>query len=114
MRFAVSLAYQPLDHLAEMARAADRLGYHSLGVPDHVVDLEELATPYPYTSDGALRWEVGTPWPDPWVLIASLAALTTRIRFFTSVYVLPLRNPFQVAKSVGTAAVLSEIGRAHV
>ena len=107
MRFAVSLAYQPLDHLAEMARAADRLGYHSLGVPDHVVDLEELATPYPYTSDGARRWEVGTPWPDPWVLIASLAALTTRIRFFTSVYVLPLRNPFQVAKSVGTAAVLS-------
>ena len=33
--------------------------------------------------------------------------MTTRLRFFTSVYVPAIRNPFQVAKSVGTAAVLS-------
>ncbi len=36
-----------------------------------------------------------------------MAAVTERLRFFTYVYVLPLRNPFQVAKTVGTAAVLS-------
>ena len=41
------------------------------------------------------------------MLIGSLAAVTTRLRFFTSVYVPAIRNPFQVAKSVGTAAVLS-------
>jgi alkanesulfonate monooxygenase SsuD/methylene tetrahydromethanopterin reductase-like flavin-dependent oxidoreductase (luciferase family) len=41
------------------------------------------------------------------VLIGALAAVTTRLRFFTSVYVPALRSPFQVAKSVGTAAVLS-------
>jgi alkanesulfonate monooxygenase SsuD/methylene tetrahydromethanopterin reductase-like flavin-dependent oxidoreductase (luciferase family) len=33
--------------------------------------------------------------------------VTERIRFFTSVYVAALRSPYQVAKSVGTAAVLS-------
>ena len=107
MRFAISTAFQPLDHLIPLARAADELGYHSIAVPDHVVDLEELSTPYPYTPDGARRWDHEAPWPDPWVLIGALAAVTTRLRFFTSVYVPAIRSPFQVAKSVGTAAVLS-------
>ena len=107
MRFSISTAFQPVDHLPALARAADELGYHSMAVPDHVVDLEELATPYPYTADGARRWDHDAAWPDPWVLIGALAAVTTRLRFFTSVYVPAIRSPFQVAKSVGTAAVLS-------
>jgi probable F420-dependent oxidoreductase len=40
-------------------------------------------------------------------LIAAMAAVTSRLRFLTNVYVLPLRNPFVVAKAVGTAAVVS-------
>ena len=107
MRFSISTAFQPVDHLLPLARVADELGYHSMAVPDHVVDLEELATPYPYTADGARRWDSSADWPDPWVLIGALAAVTTRLRFFTSVYVPAIRSPFQVAKSVGTAAVLS-------
>lgn len=107
MRFSISTAFQPVDHLLPLARAADELGYHSMAVPDHVVDLEELATPYPYTPDGARRWDSAAAWPDPWVLIGSLAAITTRLRFLTSVYVPTIRSPYQVAKSVGTAAVLS-------
>lgn len=107
MRFSISTAYLPLTELPALAVAADRLGYDAMAVPDHVVDLETLATPYPYTRDGARRWDHDAAWPDPWVLVGSLAAVTTRLRFFTSVYVPALRNPFQVAKSVGTAAVLS-------
>lgn len=107
MRFSISSAFQPVDHLLELARAADGLGYHAISMADHVVDLEELETPYPYTPDGARRWDVTAEWPDPWVLIGALAAVTTRVRFFTSVYIPAMRNPFQVAKSVGTAAVLS-------
>ncbi|MCB0895112.1 MAG: LLM class flavin-dependent oxidoreductase, partial [Nocardioidaceae bacterium] len=107
MRFSISTAFQPVDHLSVLARAADELGYHSMAVPDHVVDLEELATPYPYTSDGSRRWSYDAAWPDPWVLVGSLAAVTTRLRFLTSIYVPAIRSPFQVAKSVGTAAVLS-------
>ena len=107
MRFSLSTAYLPVTELPVLAQAADRLGYHAMAVPDHVVDLEILQTPYPYTSDGERRWGRDAAWPDPWVLIGSLAAVTARLRFFTSVYVPALRNPFQVAKSVGTAAVLS-------
>jgi probable F420-dependent oxidoreductase len=107
VRFSISTAFQPVDHLPVIAKAADELGYHSMAMPDHIVDLEELETPYPYTADGARRWDFSAEWPDPWVLIGSLAAVTTRLRFFTSVYIPSIRNPFQVAKSVGTAAVLS-------
>lgn len=107
MRFSIVTAFQPVEHLIALARAADELGYHAISVPDHVVDLEELGTPYPYTPDGSRRWEIDAEWPDPWVLIGALAAVTTRVRFFTSVYVAAMRNPFQVAKSVGTAAIIS-------
>lgn len=105
MRFTVSSAFQPLDQLVEIARAADELGYHAISLPDNVVDLEELSTPYPYTEDGTRRWDIGAPWADPWVAIGAMSAVTTRLRFFTSVYIAALRSPFQVAKSVATAAV---------
>lgn len=107
MRFSISTAFLPADELVAIARKADELGYHALTMPDHLVDLEVLRTPYPYTPDGARRWDFSAEWPDPWVLVGALAMVTTRLRFFTSVYVPSVRSPFQVAKSVATAAVLS-------
>ena len=107
MRFAISLAFQPVDQLVALAREADAWGYDALAIPDHVVELEELATPYPYTADGQRRWDHAADWPDPWVVVGALAQVTTEIRFFTSVYVAALRSPYLVAKAVGTAAVLS-------
>jgi probable F420-dependent oxidoreductase len=107
VRFSISSAFLPVDQLVDIARAADELGYHALAIPDHVVDLETLSTPYPYTPDGSRRWDTSAEWPDPWVLVGALSTVTTRLTFFTSVYIPAMRNPFQVAKSVGTAAVLS-------
>lgn len=107
MRFAVVGAFLPTDELVPIARAADELGYAGFAIADHVVDLETLETPYPYEADGSRRWQPTTEWPDPWVLVGALSAVTTRISFFTSIYVAALRSPYQVAKSVGTAAALS-------
>ena len=107
MRFAISTAFLPADQLVAIARRADELGYSALTMPDHVMDLEQLETPYPYTPDGSRRWGFEAEWPDPWVLVGALSSVTTNLRFFTSVYVPAIRSPFQVAKSVGTAAVLS-------
>ena len=107
MKFSIATAWVPHDELVPIARAADELGYHALSLPDHVVDIETLETPYPYTRDGARRWTVGDEWPDPWVTVGHLSAVTSRLSFFTSVYVAAMRSPYQVAKTVGTAAVLS-------
>jgi len=107
MKFCISLAFSDPAHLGPMAQAADAAGFDSVVLSDHVVHPETIKTPYPYTEDGTPRWEPFTPWPDPWVAIGAMSALTERVRFFTCVYVLPMRNPFLVAKTVGTAAVLS-------
>ena len=100
-------AYQPVDQLVPLARAAEEHGFRAFSLADHVVDLEQVATPYPYTPDGKRRWEPDVDWPDPWVTVGALAQVTTRLQFFTSVYVAAMRNPFVVAKAVGTAAALS-------
>lgn len=107
MKFVLPMAFSDPTHGCEMARVAESTGWHAATVSDHVVHPETIRSPYPYTADGTPRFGAETPWPDPWVLIAAMAAVTSRLRFLTNVYVLPLRNPFVVAKAVGTAAVLS-------
>ena len=46
-------------------------------------------------------------YPDCWASIGAMAAVTQRLRFSVAVYVLPLRNPFEVARATGTLAILS-------
>lgn len=107
MKFVCHLAFGPTDHMAPMARAIEEHDFDYVALSDHVVHPEAIKTPYPYTEDGQPRWEPFTDWPDPWVSIGAMAAVTERVRFVTGVYVLPMRNPFVVAKAVGTAAVIS-------
>ncbi|KUI03514.1 LLM class F420-dependent oxidoreductase [Mycolicibacterium acapulense] len=107
MKFYVSLAFLDTAEVVEIAKAADDLGYEGLGIPDHVVNLETLETPYPYTKDGSRRWKAFTDWPDPWVLIGGLALVTSRSRFVTTVYLPAMRDPYSAAKAIGTAAVLA-------
>jgi probable F420-dependent oxidoreductase len=107
LEFVVATAFSDPTHYCELARAAEAAGFAALAVSDHVVHPEKIASRYPYTEDGSPRFRPDTPWPDPWVAIGAMAAVTQRLRFLTNIYVLPLRNPFLVAKAVGTAAVLS-------
>ena len=106
MKYYISIGYLDTREIVEIAKAADELGYDGLGIPDHVVNLESLSTPYPYTRDGTRRWAPFTDWPDPWVLIGALAQCTRRLHFVTTVYVAALRDPYSAAKSIGTAALL--------
>jgi probable F420-dependent oxidoreductase len=107
MKFYVSTAFLDIREAVEIAKAADDLGYHGMAVPDHVINLETLRTPYPYTEDGKRRWEAFTDWPDPWVIIGAIALVTTRLKFVTTVYLPAMRDPYSAAKSIGTAALLA-------
>jgi probable F420-dependent oxidoreductase len=103
----MSIAFSPVEHYVPLARAADESGWGYVAIADHVANPEHLESKYPYTGDGTRRWEPFTPWPDPWVMVGTMAAVTQRVRFLTTVYVLPMRPPLQVAKTVGTAAAVS-------
>jgi probable F420-dependent oxidoreductase len=107
MQFAIAVAYNDPTHLIEIARSAEVAGFGAIVLSDHLVYPGQLETPYPYTSNGMPRWKADAPWPDPFVAVGSMSAVTERLRFIVSVFVLPLRHPVFAAKSIATASILS-------
>ncbi len=107
-KFTVALAMSPPDQLLALARAAEEAGWDSIAMPDSVFHPEKVSAPYPYTRDGDRFWAPDTPWVDPWVAIPAMAAVTSRIRFYTHVLKLAIRAPLLVAKTVASAAALSD------
>ncbi|MFT5442711.1 MAG: putative F420-dependent oxidoreductase [Myxococcota bacterium] len=108
MDFCIAVAYTPPDQLCEIAQCAEEAGFGGIIVSDHIFYPGKLETPYPYTSHGRPRWDIDTPWPDPLIAVAAMAAVTKRIRFISSIYLLGLRHPVLAAKSIATAAVMSQ------
>ena len=107
MKFWQAVAFLETDQLLEVAQAADRLGFDTITVSDHVFSPKDRRSKYPYTPTGEPFWSAETPWPDPWVLISAMAAVTTRLKFSTNVYIAPARDLFTVAKLVSSASVIS-------
>ena len=93
--------------LAEAARVAERLGYHSVFVADHIVVPRTLRSKYPYSRDGGFPYDPDADWLDPMVALGYLAACTRTIRIGTSITVLPMRHPIVTAKQIATADRLS-------
>ena len=107
MKFCQGMIGARPEHWPRLAVAAEAAGFDSVAVSDHVVYPSYLSSKYPYTPDGTPLFSPDEDWPDPWVVIGAMSSVTTTLRFLTNVFVLPLRNPFVVAKAVGTAAYLS-------
>lgn len=107
MKFVSGFVWIDPRHYVPLARTAEEAGWDGVVLSDHLVHLERIETPYPYAEDGQRPWQAGDPYPDVWVSIGAMAAVTTRLRFYQGVYVVPLRNVFTLAKALGTAAVLS-------
>jgi len=98
----------PPEHFLPLARAAEQAGFTSLAVPESVFFPEQVSADYPYTADGGRFWAPETPFLDPFVAIPAMAAVTERIRFFTNVLKLGIRDPLLVAKTVSSAAALAD------
>lgn len=78
-----------VQQLAEIAAAAEELGFQGVFALDHVLVGPDLKDRYP--------WVI-----EPMLLLGYLAGRTRRIRLGTSVIVLAMRNPFVVAKQAAT------------
>jgi len=113
MRFWHGMGYTPLDELTPLAQHAEKLGFYGMTLGDHWVTAETQVDRYDIAQDGATPWEHTVPWPDPWVQFAALSRDTVRLRFMTTVYILPLRDAFTAAKGISTASVVSG-GRIHL
>lgn len=113
MRVWQAVSYSNLEQLDALAQAAEQLGYYGLTTGDHWVTAQDQLENYLYSEDGSVPWRADTHWPDTWVQFAALAKITRTLRFMSSVYVLPMRDVFSIAKAVSTAAYISD-GRMHL
>jgi probable F420-dependent oxidoreductase len=107
MEFYLPLAWTDPAHMLQLAAGAEEAGFDGIAFSDHMIYPEQLVSKYPYGPDGIPHWLPTTPFVDPWVAMGHIAAVTKRVRFVTNIFVLPSRDPFVVAKAVGTVAVLS-------
>ena len=107
MEFGMSIAFtDPADYVP-LAVAAEESGFSAITLPDHLIYPQQLSKPYPYTEDGVPRFAPDDPFPDPWVCAVAMATATRKLWFYTSVFVLPARNPVHVAKILASAACLT-------
>ena len=108
MKFSVAVAMSDPSHYGPLAEAAEALGYHAIVLPDSIFYSEQVSVPYPYTQDGKRMWGAETPFLDPLIAVAHMAARTTRLFFYTSVVKLSVRDPVLVAKQLGSIAALTD------
>jgi probable F420-dependent oxidoreductase len=107
MKFGLALFGLSPRHYGTVAAAAEEYGFESVWIPEHLVFPAEMPATYPYTEAGYPPVTPATPLFDPWVVLGSIAALTTTVRLGTQIYVLPLRHPIATARSVVTVDRLS-------
>ena len=95
------------EHAAELAKAAEEVGFDSLWTVEHVLVPKGYQSVYPYHRSGRLRGPDETPMPDPLLWMSFVAAVTTTIKLSTGVLILPQRHPAYVAKEFATLDSLS-------
>jgi probable F420-dependent oxidoreductase len=95
------------ENMLRFAVTADKLGFSSLGVSDHIVLVRQQTANYPYSATGEIDFDAWTPWNDTLGLIGFVAGKTERIRLGPSVLILPYRNPLVTAKWFATVDSLS-------
>jgi probable F420-dependent oxidoreductase len=107
MKFWQMLTWMEPEQILDVARFAEELGFEGVMLGDHGVFPQDVKSPYPYSASGKPPMAPDSWYPDCWATIGAISAVTRRIRFAVAVYVLPLRNIFEVARATGTLALLS-------
>lgn len=103
-------------YFQEVAVAADKLGFESLWMPEHLVFPQQMAgSPFSIQDDEESHPPVPpeTPLFDVFAYLSFIAGQTTRIRLGTNVYLMGLRHPFVAARAIQTLDIVSG-GRAEI
>ena len=105
MKFWQVLSFSEPAQLIPLARAAESFGFEGVLLADHLFFPGQLKSRYPYSEDGRPMFDGRTPFPDPWTTMAAMSAVTSTLRMATMVFILPLRDPVELAKTLGTLAL---------
>ena len=92
----------------DLARLADRLGYHSLWFSDHVCMGRDLGAKHSANESGTRAYPDRPVMLDVVATIGALASVTERVRLAPSVLIAPYRHPLTTAHQFATLDVLSD------
>lgn len=92
-----------LRKVLDVARVLDEAGATTLVLADHVI-MGDRTDRYPF---GTFPYGPEEPWPEPLTLLASIAAVTERVRLGTGIVLTPLRPPALLAKQCATLDQIS-------
>lgn len=95
------------DAITQVSQHAERIGFDSLWMTDHIALPTKVETPYPYTATGKFLWAPETPYLDCLTALTWAAAATDRIELGTSCLILPWRPLVSTTKTLMSLDVLS-------
>ena len=107
MKFWQMLSFNDPREMTALAQGAEAAGFDGVLLSEHLFVPENYENAYPYTEDGKPTFTHETLFPDPWVCFASMAAVTSHLRFCTMVQILPLHHPLEIAKTLATLSLLT-------
>lgn len=107
MRFAYHATMCNPELYLPLAMAVEEAGFDSFTLPDSICYPEDSDSKYPYNGTGDREFLDGVPFLEPFSVIPAMGAVTTKLRFTTSVMKLAIRQPVVVAKSVSSVAILT-------
>jgi len=110
MKFGVALFPLRPQQIIEVALAAEELGFDSVWLGEHVVTPVASESRFPYAGekdDGHEAFHANLPFYDPYAVLGYLAAVTRRLKLAVSVSIVPLHDPFRLARSVATLDLFS-------
>src|ERR1700758_5831814 len=96
------------DNLAKIVVGGEAMGFDYATFSDHVVIPRSIAAEYPYSASGEFPSGTRGERHEQLTEIAWIAAKTTRLRFVTSVMVVPHRPAVLTAKMLASIDLLSE------
>jgi probable F420-dependent oxidoreductase len=106
MKFGIALGALHHKGFIDAALEADKLGYESVWLPEHLVLTAQMSrSPHPVEEHPPVPPNV--PIYDAFAYLAFLAAKTEHVRLGTHVYNIGLRHPFTTARGVQTLDILS-------
>lgn len=108
LRFTLMLGFSRYRDFHAIAQAAESAGWTSLSMPDSLFFPQQTESEYPYADTALIRQYIeASPFIEPFVAMASMAAVTKTLRFYPGVLKVPVRQPLVLAKMLTSLAVLS-------
>ena len=105
MKFSLSLSYTDPSEVVDVAQAAERLGFYSITMGEHLMHPVNVGSEYTYP--GPPSFDQNTPLLNLWATAGGILGSTKHLHFMSAVCVLPLYHPVVSANAASTLAGMS-------